>query len=135
MLAVEVLIQVEGAMIEKYLVRWVLLARKCVVLHIIEEEYGHEYLFCCEEKHYIFFTMPLHRLLKSRHGDMLAGHWEVMTAAMSDVKTMSIACAWIQRGMSYFVRTCRSVKIMRTSTWLILKMTLVMSLAKKLTGH
>ena len=55
--------------------------------------------------------MPLCRLLKARHGDRPADHWAEMTAAMNDVKTMEIACAWIQRGTSYCVSTCRSTKI------------------------
>ena len=54
---------------------------------------------------------PFHRLLKAKDGDRPAGRWVEITATMSDINTMAIACAWSQRGVSYFLRTCRSVKI------------------------
>ena len=33
-----------------------------------------------------------------------------MTEVISDIKIMEIACAWIQRGASYFVYTYRSIQ-------------------------
>ena len=40
------------------------------------------------------------------HGDRPTSYWEAMTVMMSKIKIMAIACAWIQRGVSYFVTTC-----------------------------
>ena len=54
--------------------------------------------------------MSLHRLLKIRHGGMLASYWEGTVAVTSKVRIMSIACAQMRRFVSYFVTTSRSVK-------------------------
>jgi hypothetical protein len=55
-----------------------------------------------------FPTKALHGILRSRFGDKAAGHWVVMTTAISGVKLMAISYAWIHRGMSYFLSTCGS---------------------------
>ena len=60
----------------------------------------------------LFFPMaPFYRLLKARNGDMSSSHCVAITASMSDIKIMAIACEWRQRGVSYFLRTCESVEI------------------------
>ena len=55
--------------------------------------------------------ITFHRSLKARHGDVPAGHLVEVTTVTSELNMIAIACAWIQRGTSYFVRTCRSAEV------------------------
>ena len=50
-------------------------------------------------------------LLEARHRGRYAGHWAVMTAVTSEIKTMTIACVQNQKGMCYFVSTCGTLEI------------------------
>jgi hypothetical protein len=56
----------------------------------------------------LYPTKALHGILRSRFGDKAAGHWIVMTTTIAGVKLATIAYAWSQRGMSYFLSTCGS---------------------------
>jgi hypothetical protein len=54
-----------------------------------------------------FYPMKaLHGILRSRFQDKAAGHWVIMTTNIAGVKLMTIANAWSQCGVSYFLLTC-----------------------------
>jgi hypothetical protein len=50
----------------------------------------------------------LYAVLKARFGTKVAEHWVVMTVTIGGVKLIDIACAWSQRGVSYFLSACGS---------------------------
>ena len=110
--AVEVLRQVEGSRLEKNGWvggdTWFGSILSCAELKNLMD------VNCAfvEKNNTTFFSMkPFYRLLKAKDGDRPASRWVEITAIMSDIDTIVIACAWSQRGVSYFLRTCESEEI------------------------
>jgi hypothetical protein len=49
----------------------------------------------------------LHAVLKGIFGNKCAGHWVSMTSVIGCVKLLALAYTWSQKGVSYFLPTCR----------------------------
>jgi hypothetical protein len=61
-----------------------------------------------KDNHYVYPMADLHAVLKGGFGNKCTGHWVSMTSLMSGAKLVALAYAWIQKGVSYFLSTCRS---------------------------
>jgi hypothetical protein len=60
----------------------------------------------------MYFPMDaLNEVLKACHGKRPAGDCAVMRTTIADVPLMVIASAWSQKGISYFLTTCRSTEL------------------------
>jgi hypothetical protein len=56
-----------------------------------------------------FYPMAgLNAVLKGRFGNKCTGHWVSMTSVIGGAKLLSLAYAWSQKGVSYFLSTCGS---------------------------
>ena len=70
------------------------------------KEFGIHSTFIIKNNSTWFLQRILISILKSRHGERIAGKWAVMVTYINEIKIIAMAYAWSMKGISFFVSSC-----------------------------